>query len=73
VPKLDAGLVTRFFSLPELGRSAVLVDHACEESMASDRGIERDHGGWVVVGWGLVEAVVRPVVGEVLSELVLQS
>jgi hypothetical protein len=26
--------------------------------MASDRGVERDHGGWIVVGWVLVEALV---------------
>jgi hypothetical protein len=38
--------------------------------MASDRGVERDHGGWIVVGWVLVEALVRPVVVEVLGELV---
>ncbi len=29
--------------------------------MASDRGVEGDHGGRVVVGWVLVEALVRPV------------
>jgi hypothetical protein len=38
--------------------------------MASDRGVERDHGGWIVVGWVLVEVLVWPVVVEVLGELV---
>ena len=38
--------------------------------MVSDRGVERDRGGWIVVGWVLVEALVRPVVVDVLGELV---
>jgi len=38
--------------------------------MAPDRGVERDHGGWVVVGWVLVEALVRPVVIEMVHVLV---
>jgi hypothetical protein len=31
-------------SLAELGDSLVFVDHSAEDSMASDRGIERAHG-----------------------------
>jgi hypothetical protein len=50
-----------------LGRSLVLVDHTAENLAASDRGIERDRGGRVVVGWVLVEALVRAVVVEVVG------
>lgn len=32
--------------------------------MMADRGIEQDHGGGVLAGWVLVEALVRPVVVE---------
>jgi len=35
----------------------------------SDRGIERDRGGRVVVGWVLVEALVRAVVIEMVHIL----
>jgi hypothetical protein len=38
--------------------------------MASDWCVERDRDGWIVVGWVLVEALVRSVVVEVLGELV---
>jgi hypothetical protein len=38
--------------------------------MASDRGTERDHGGRIVVGWVLVEALVRTVIVEVPSKFV---
>lgn len=38
--------------------------------MASDRGVEWDHGGRIVVGWVLVEALVRTVVVEVPSKFV---
>jgi hypothetical protein len=51
--------------IAELGGSLVLVDHSAEDSVASDRGVERDHGGRVVVGWVLIEALVRAVVSEV--------
>jgi hypothetical protein len=51
--------------IAELGGSPVLVDHSAEDSVASDRGVERDHGGRVVVGWVLIEALVRAVVSEV--------
>lgn len=34
--------------LAELGDWSVLVDHATEDSMASDRGAGRDHGGGLV-------------------------
>ena len=37
-------------SLAELGCSSVLVDHACEESMMPDRGVEQGHRGGVVGG-----------------------
>jgi hypothetical protein len=36
----------------------------------SDRGIERDRGGRVVVGWVLVEALVRAVVIDMVHILV---
>jgi hypothetical protein len=48
VPKLDAGPVTRCFS----GRAKMLiglVDHACEESMMPDRGVEQGRRGVVGV------------------------
>jgi hypothetical protein len=48
----------------------VLVDHSAEDSVASDRGVERDHGGRVVVGWVLVEALMRSVVIEMAHILV---
>ena len=38
--------------------------------MTSDRGIERERSGWIVVGWVLVEALVRAVVVEVSSKFV---
>jgi hypothetical protein len=36
-----------------LGCSPVLIDQSAEDSVASDRGVEVDHGGRVVVGWVL--------------------
>jgi hypothetical protein len=36
----------------------------------SDRCVEWDQGGRIVVGWGLVEALVRPVVVEMVHILV---
>jgi hypothetical protein len=57
-------------SLLGLGRSPVLVDHTAENLTASDRGIERDHGGRVVVGWVLVEVLVWAVVIEMVHILV---
>ncbi|MEA2959623.1 MAG: hypothetical protein QOJ58_5606, partial [Alphaproteobacteria bacterium] len=69
VPKLDAQLLTRCF-LAGLGGSSVLVDHAAEDSMASDRGAERDHGGGVVGWWVLAQALVRAVVIEMAHVLV---
>jgi hypothetical protein len=69
VPKLDAQLLTRCF-LAELGGSSVLVDHAAEDLVASDRGAERDHGGGVVGWWVLAQALVRAVVIEMAHVLV---
>jgi hypothetical protein len=69
VPKFDAGPLTRSFSA-RLGCSPVLVDHTAEKLATSDWGIERDHGGWVVAGWVLVEALVRAVVIEMVHILV---
>jgi hypothetical protein len=66
---LTHGLLTRVFSV-ELGCSAVLVDHAAEDSMVPDRGVERDHGFWIVVRWVLVEALVRAVIVEMVHVLV---
>jgi hypothetical protein len=42
-----------------------LIDHAAEELPSPYRGVDGDDGGWVVVGWVLVEALVRPVTVEV--------
>jgi hypothetical protein len=56
--------------LAELGSSPVLVDHAFEESMAPDRGVEQGHRGGVVPWWVLVEALVWAVIIEVLGVLV---
>ena len=38
--------------------------------MVSDRGVEGDHGGWIVVGWVLVETLVWPMVVEMTHVLV---
>jgi hypothetical protein len=38
--------------------------------MMSDRCVEWDHGGRIVVGWVVVEALVRPVVVEMVHLLV---
>jgi len=38
--------------------------------MMSDRGVQRDHGGRIVLRWVLVEALVRTVVVEVPSKFV---
>jgi hypothetical protein len=38
--------------------------------VVSDRGVEGDHGGWVVVGWVLAEALVWPMVVEMTHVLV---
>jgi hypothetical protein len=38
--------------------------------MTLDRSVERDHGGRIVVGWVLVEALVRAVVVEMVDESV---
>jgi hypothetical protein len=46
----------------ELGCSPVLVDQSAEDLMASDRGVEAGYGGWIMVGWVLVEALMRPVI-----------
>jgi hypothetical protein len=43
----------------------VLVDHAAEELSSLHRGFDVDDRGGVVVGWVLVETLVRPVVVEV--------
>jgi len=42
----------------------VLVDRAIEDLSSSYRCVDGDDRGWVVVGWVLVEALVRPVVIE---------
>jgi hypothetical protein len=69
VPKLDAGL-WQGISLVELGSSSVLVDHASEESMTPDRGVEQGHRGGVVQWWMLVKALVRAMVIEMAHVLV---
>src|SRR6185437_502344 len=57
------GPLTRSFQA-ELGCSPVLVDQSAEDLMASDRGVEAGYGGWIMVGWVLVEALMRPVIVE---------
>jgi hypothetical protein len=52
VPKFGTWPLTWCF-IAELGGSPVLVDHSAEDSVASDRGVERDHGGRVVRGGGV--------------------
>ena len=52
------------------GCSLVLVDHAAEDSMAMDRGVERDHGGGVVGCRVLAQALMRAVVIDVMHVLV---
>ena len=69
MPKLAAGLVVRCF-LAVLSSSSVLVDHATEESMTPDRGVEQGHRGGVVPWWALVEALVRAMVIEMAHVLV---
>jgi hypothetical protein len=56
--------------LARLGGSAVFVDHADEDAVASDGSVEGDCGGRVVVGWVLVQALVRAVGVEVALVLV---
>jgi hypothetical protein len=53
-----------------LGCSPVLVDQSAEDSVTSDRGVEGDHGGRVVVGRVLAQALVRTVVIEMVLVLV---
>lgn len=48
----------------ELGRSPVLVDHASEEPMAPDGGVEQGHFGGVMQWWVLIEALVWAVIIE---------
>jgi hypothetical protein len=52
------------------GCSPVLVDHAAEDSMATDRGVERNHGGRVVDWRVLAQALMRAMVIEVTHVLV---
>lgn len=55
--------------LVDSGCSPVFVDHAAEDSVAADRGVERDLGGGVV-GWRvLAQALVRAMVIEVTHVL----
>jgi hypothetical protein len=42
----------------------VLVDHATEDLSSPYRRVDGDERGWVVVGWVLVEALVRAMVIE---------
>jgi hypothetical protein len=61
--------LTRYF-YSCLGCSPVLVDQSTEDLVAADRGGETDHGGGVVVGWVLAQALVRTVVIEMVLVLV---
>jgi VIT1/CCC1 family predicted Fe2+/Mn2+ transporter len=61
--------LTRFF-LGGLGCSSVLVDDSAEDLLPPDRGVEGDHGVWLVAGRVLVEALVWPVFVEVAYVLV---
>ena len=69
VPKLDEVLDQVFLSVG-LGCSPVLVDQSAEDSVASDRGVEGSHGGRVMVGRVLAQALVRAVVIEMVLVLV---
>jgi hypothetical protein len=68
-PKLFAQCLT-WGSSAGSGGSSVLVDHAAEDTVSSDWGVERDDDGRVVVGWALLAALVGPVIVEVLGVLV---
>jgi hypothetical protein len=61
--EIQYNVLTRCF-LIELGCTPVLVDQSAEDSVMSDRGIERDDDGGVVAGRVLVESLVRAVVVE---------
>ncbi len=64
VPKLDARPLNRCFLIC-LACVPILVDHAAEDAVTSDRGVEGYHGGGVV-GWRvLVQALVWAVIVEV--------
>jgi hypothetical protein len=52
------------------GCSPILVDHSAEDSMVTDRGVERNHGGRVVDWRVLVQALMRAMVIEVTHVLV---
>jgi hypothetical protein len=52
------------------GGSSVFVDRAAEDTVAVDRGVERDDGGGVVVGRAVFAALVWAVVVIVSGELV---
>ena len=46
------------------GCSVVLADHAAKDLSSPYRTVDVDDGGWVVVWWSLVEALVRAVIVE---------
>jgi hypothetical protein len=52
------------------GHPPVFVDDATQDTMSTDRGLERDDGGGIVVGWAVLPALVRAVIVEVPGELV---
>ena len=60
MPKLETGPWPGFF-YSCLGCSPVLVNQSAEDLVTSDRGVEVDDGGRVVVGWVLAEALMRAV------------
>jgi hypothetical protein len=72
VPKLERGRWPGVL-LVSSGRSCVLVDQSAQDSAASDRGVEEDHGGRIVVGRVLIETLMRPVVVEMIHVPVKDS
>ena len=52
------------------GDSSVFVDHAVEDLVPTDGGVEGDSEGWVVVGRALLASLVWPVVIEMPKVLV---
>ena len=61
--KTRSGLRAGIF-LVGSGCASVLIDQSAEDSVASDRGVAGDRGGWVVGWWVLIQALVRAVVIE---------
>lgn len=65
VPKLCFRLVSCEFASSS-SCPVILVDHAAQDAALPDRLVDRDDHTGVVVGWMLIQALVRPVPVEVV-------